>query len=158
MRKTRLYIETSVWNFLFAEDAPDKMAATKQFFTEVSAGKYEIYISDAVTAEIAVAPEERRSSLFSAIEKHSPVMLEMDDNVKYLAGLYIQSEVLSAKHYTDLLHMAFASANGLFALISWNLSHLVKMKTYTRGNAVNLANGFPEIQIFTPQAVIEDED
>ncbi len=32
MKKLKLYIETSAWNFVFAEDAPEKMAITKDFF------------------------------------------------------------------------------------------------------------------------------
>jgi hypothetical protein len=50
MRKPKLYLETSVWNFLFADDAPEKKKATEKFFSEVKAGKYEIFISETVEA------------------------------------------------------------------------------------------------------------
>lgn len=158
MRKPRLYLETSVWNFLFADDAPEKKAATEKFFKEVEEGKYEIYISEAVRAEIAVAPADKRKLLFKVIRKHAPATLEWDENVEYLADMYIENGVLSGKHYTDLIHLAYATVNGIFALISWNLNHLVKMKTINLGNAVNLANGYPEVQIYTPEQVIEHED
>jgi len=45
MKKLKLYLETSVWNFYFADDAPEKKEATIQFFEQVKKGKYEIYLS-----------------------------------------------------------------------------------------------------------------
>ena len=158
MRKPKLYLETSVWNFLFAEDAPDKKYATEKFFDEVEAGKYEIYISETVRAEVSGASSSKQERLNSAINKYKPVELELDEDVRQLAQSYIDNGVLSEKHFNDLLHLAYASANGLYALISWNLNHLVKMKTHTLGNAVNLAGGYHPILIFTPQGVIEYEE
>jgi len=32
MKKPQLYIETSVWNFYFADDGPEKREITKTFF------------------------------------------------------------------------------------------------------------------------------
>ena len=51
-KKLSLYLETSVWNFVFADDAPEKRDATKILFKEIREGKFEIYISDLVAAEI----------------------------------------------------------------------------------------------------------
>jgi hypothetical protein len=45
MKRLKLYLETSVWNFLFADDAPDKKAATEKLFSEIENGKYAIFIS-----------------------------------------------------------------------------------------------------------------
>jgi hypothetical protein len=97
-----------------------------------------------------VAPMEKRKLLFNAVERYAPVMLELDEDVRHLVEMYIMNGVLSRKHYTDLIHLAYASVNGLLALISWNLNHLVKMKTYNLENTVNRANGYPEIQIYIP--------
>lgn len=35
MKKLQLYIETSVWNFYFADDSPEKKEYTIQFFNNV---------------------------------------------------------------------------------------------------------------------------
>ncbi len=48
MRKPKVYIETSVWNHLFADDAPKERADTEALFNEIAAGGYEIYISELV--------------------------------------------------------------------------------------------------------------
>ncbi|MEW5947577.1 MAG: hypothetical protein AB1742_15415 [bacterium] len=52
MKKLKLYIETSVWNFLFADDAPEEKAVTERLFKDVEAGKYDIFISETVNVEI----------------------------------------------------------------------------------------------------------
>ena len=43
MRKLKLYIETSAWNFFFADDAPEMREITKTFFALIKKGSYEIY-------------------------------------------------------------------------------------------------------------------
>jgi hypothetical protein len=143
---------------MLAEDAPEKKAATLQFFSEVEREKYEIYISEAVTTEINAASGDKFIMLDNLIKKYKPVELELDHDVTQLTEAYIENRVLSRKHYTDLLHLAFASASAMNVLVSWNLNHLVRMKTFTLGNNVNRANGYHEILIFTPQGVIEHED
>ena len=35
MKKPQLYLETSVWNFYFADDAPEKREITLRFFDKV---------------------------------------------------------------------------------------------------------------------------
>jgi predicted nucleic acid-binding protein len=158
MKKLKLYVETSVWGFLLDDDAPEKKVATEAFFKEIESGKYEIFISETVIAEIRDAPDERKKLISGLIEKYNPVILEEDEEVTHLTEMYISSGVLTRLHISDLAHLACASANGINALISWNLAHLVKMKTQDLGNSVNLAMGYHSIQIRTPQEVIEVED
>jgi hypothetical protein len=158
MKKLKLYIETSVWGFLFADDDPEKKCVTEQFFKEIESGKYEIFISGVVKEEIRFASDEKRKMLYRLIEKYDPVLLEEDEEVQYLADMYVENGVLSRKHFNDLLHLAYASLNGMNALISWNQSHLVKMKTHDLGNATNRMHGYHEIQIRTPKEMIEIEE
>jgi predicted nucleic acid-binding protein len=158
MRKPRLYLETSVWNFLFADDITDKKEATERLFKEIEEGKYEIFISEVVYAEVEAAPEHIQSILKAAIEKYNPSVLEETDDVIYLAEKYIENGILSEKHTDDLLHLAFASFYGMTALISWNMRHLVKMRTQDFANSVNTMMGWRNIQIRTPLEVIEDEE
>ena len=61
MRKLKLYLETSVWNFYFADDAPEKRDITKEFFNNVRKGQYEIFISEVVLAEISKANESKKT-------------------------------------------------------------------------------------------------
>lgn len=158
MKKFSLYIETSVWNFLFADDAQDKKIVTERFFDEVETGKYDIFISETVRAEFMAAPDIKRRMLFDVINRYDPVMLEADEEVYSLAEAYVRNGVLSQKHFRDLLHLAYASVHGMKALISWNQKHIVKMRTYDLVNAINCVQGYHDVQIRTPQEVIDIED
>ena len=127
--KSKLYLETSIWNFLFVEDAPDKRKSTELLFQRISNDKHELYISDTVIAEIEAASKSKKKQLLSAIEHYRPVQLASDKQVVELADIYLEAGVLSVTHYNDLLHLAFATTHDLNLLLSWNLKHLVKHKT-----------------------------
>ncbi len=158
MKKLKLYIETSVWNFLFAEDIPDKYAATKAFFLQVESGRYDIFISEVVIAEIETAPEQIHHKLRGLIVHYSPEFLSSGDESDNIIDAYLNAGLLSHSQFADLSHLAIASANDMDMLISWNLRHIVKARTRKIVNAVNRLNGYRDIDICTPQEVIEDED
>lgn len=155
MKKLKLYIETSVWNFLFADDAPEKKSATEELFARIKRERHEIFISGTVTAEIDDAPEEKRKKLLSAIDEYAPVRLEIDENTAELARVYIENGLLSEDHLDDLLHLASATVNNLQILVSWNLKHLVKHNTRILANSVNKKLGYREIDICRPEEVFE---
>jgi len=53
MKKLKLYLDTSVLNFIFAEDAPDFKNVTIDFFENyVAKEKYDVFISSVVIREI----------------------------------------------------------------------------------------------------------
>ena len=58
MKKLKLYLETSVWNFYFANDAPEKKEVTLQFFQKLKNNEYDISISQLVFDEIEKASKE----------------------------------------------------------------------------------------------------
>ena len=158
MKKFRAYLETSVWNFLYTEDAPDKREKTKEFFQSLSTGEYEIFVSDVVFQEIDAAPVEKRRQLMEVITRCDPVVLLQDHAAVTLAREYAKAGVLSNKHYLDLLHLAIATTNRLNMIVSWNMKHIVKRKTQIFVNATNAMAGYSDLEIWTPQEMIDDED
>jgi hypothetical protein len=53
MRKHKIYLDTSVINFLFADDAPEKMDITKEYFENfIKLNVYNHFISEIVINEI----------------------------------------------------------------------------------------------------------
>lgn len=53
MKKLKIYLDTSIINFLFADDAPEKKEITLSFFTLfVATGIYETFVSRFVIEEI----------------------------------------------------------------------------------------------------------
>jgi len=142
MKRLKLYLETSVWNFLFAEDAPEKHASTEIFFAEVETGRYDIYISEVVMAEFEDAPKEKYEKLRSSIDHFSPKALSSDKESDNMVDAYLEDGILSPKNMIDLTHLSIASVNDMDMLISWNMRHLVKARTRMLANAINRMNGY----------------
>lgn len=53
MKKTKLYLDTSVPSFLFADDSPEKREATRLFWDVLKLGIYDVVISDILLTEIS---------------------------------------------------------------------------------------------------------
>jgi predicted nucleic acid-binding protein len=158
MKRLQLYLETSVWNFYFADDAPEKKEVTISFFEKVARGEYEIFISDAVINEIARATTDKGRLLFNLIEKHRPNRLIIDEQVVELAVKYISEGALPQNKQEDTVHAAAASVFEMDALISWNLKHLSNLRKMEMINGVNLKEGYTKrLQLITPMEV-SDED
>ena len=157
MKKLKLYLETTIWNFLFADDAPEKKKITEKFFREITSGKYEIFISELVIAEIHDAPLVKRDKLLEKIQLYDPKELTSNRDVEELSKQYISAKIVPQKHESDVIHIAFAVAHDLDVLVSWNLTHIVKLKTKLEVNGINKSHGYKEIEICTPEEVVESE-
>jgi predicted nucleic acid-binding protein len=158
-KKLKLYLETSVWNFVFAEDAPEKQQITQKFFTEVEKGRYEIYVSDLVIVEVTDTPiEKKRNQLENLIYEYQPIRLALSEEVEVLTKKYLEAQIVPRKFQEDVIHIAYASAAHLDAIVSWNLRHIVKLKTKIAVNLVNRSLGYKEIEIVTPEEVVGYEN
>ena len=86
IRPLRVYLETSVWNFCFADDAPEKRDATNLFFENVEANQLELFISDEVLLEIGRANPNKQLLLREKIQKHQPRILKLDSESRVTSG------------------------------------------------------------------------
>ncbi len=158
MRKPKLYLETSVWNFCFADDAPDRKLATLQFFEQIKLGAYDIFISNMVVEEIAEATVRKRELLFHLLAEYQPHKLAIRDTVLELAHQYLTQGALPVVAEADAIHAAVATVHELDALISWNLKHLANLNKMAKINAVNLACGYTKkLELITPLEVINND-
>ena len=158
MKKPQLYIETSVWNFYFADDAPEKKEITHTFFNKIKESEYEIFISDTVIEEIGRADDEKRQLLLNIIKEFNPKRLIIDQEVVELAQKYIAEGVLPANKFEDAVHAAVATIFEMDALISWNLKHLSNLKRMEMINGVNMKEGYSKrLELITPMEVSDEE-
>lgn len=148
----KLYIESSVFNFVFAEDAPDKQKITKSFFAHKLAN-FDLFISDLVVNELEKTKEPKRSALLEIITKNPFKTLVTDEESSKLAKIYVSEGIIPEKFLNDALHIAIASVNGIDTVVSWNLEHIVKIKTMVGVNKINLREGYKQIFIVTPEEI-----
>jgi hypothetical protein len=138
MKKLKLYLDTTVWNYAFAQDVPLSREETLEFFKFVRAGGYVAHISKVVADKIADAPAGRKKQLRDLMQSISPVYLNDDPEVDRLSGLYISRGVLTAKSKADSMHLAFATYYEMDALISWNFRHLANIRKREKMTSVNI--------------------
>lgn len=157
MKIPKLYLETSVWNFYYADDAPEKKEITIRFFDKIKAGAYDVFISDIVLEEIGRANEEKRRLLLDVIRNHSPRRLTIGEEIITLAQKYISESILPLNKVEDAMHSAIATFFEMDALISWNLKHLANLTKMNMINAVNLKEGYlKRLELITPMEVSDE--
>jgi predicted nucleic acid-binding protein len=158
LKPLKIYLETTVFNFYFAEDAPDKRQDTAQLFNEINEGKYIPYTSDYVLQELLKAEEPKKTEMVNLIEKYKVKFLEPDKNAEILADKYVSEDIIPEKFRVDGIHIAMATINDLDIIVSYNFRHIVKLRTIIGTESINLREGYKRIGIFSPTEVIENEE
>lgn len=155
MKKIKYYLDTTIFNFVFAEGDTEKKDITLKLFKDLSLMAEGIYISDEVIREIGRAPEPRKSQLEGLLRETNPLLLEVDIEAEELAERYVKEGIIPERYRSDALHIAVAVINGIEVIVSWNFEHIVKLKTRVMVNGVNRLLGYHEIEICSPEEVIE---
>ncbi len=140
-----------------ADDIPEKMAKTLEFWDCIEQGEYVVSISDLVAAEIEECLEPKKLFLKQKMDEAPLEVIEISDEMVVLAEKYVSEGVFSGKYMDDATHVAAASVIGCTAIVSWNFKHIVKLKTIIGVNGINRFMGYGEIEIITPEIIIEEE-
>jgi predicted nucleic acid-binding protein len=152
--KPRVYIDTSVVGGYFDDEFQDD---TRKFFDRVYKEDFLIYFSEISETELSLAPIQVRE-LKNKIPKQCYRYIELDDESKYLAQIYIDEKILGKSSYNDAYHIALTTVNRLDVLVSWNFKHIVNFDKIKLFNSVNLRLGYPIIDIRSPLEFIDHEN
>jgi len=155
LKKIKYYLDTTIFNFVFTEGDAEKKDITLKLFKDLPLIAEGLYISDEVIREISRADEPRKSQLEGLLRETDPLLIEVDIEAEELAGRYIKERIIPVRYRSDALHIAVAVINGIEAIVSWNFEHIVKLKTRVMVNGVNRLLGYHEIEICSPEEVIE---
>lgn len=156
MKKLKLYLDTSVLNFIFADDVPELKKATKEFFA--LGHKYEVYISEVVVREITKTKDaKKREKLLGLVEKYKPTILGIEKlkEIARLAQCYLSEKVIPESKREDAEHIAYAVVYEMDILVSWNYKHLSNVERERKVNLVNQKEGYYyPFRMVTPLEVI----
>jgi predicted nucleic acid-binding protein len=150
-KKLRLYLDTTIPNYVFTLELPEKMELTKKLFEKINQGEYEAYISDVVIEELKQAKEPKRSKLLSRIK--DIIRLPFTPEARDLAEKYIKNKIISKNYLGDARHVAIATVYNIDAVVSWNYEHLVNINKIRMINIVNEITGYKHIEIISPEEV-----
>jgi rRNA-processing protein FCF1 len=158
LKKLKIYLETTIFNFVFADDAPEKRRDTMKLFEEIKQEKYIPYTSEYVLQELEKAEEPKKKQMINLIEQYKMKFLEANENAVFLANKYVDENIIPMKYRNDGLHIAIATINDLDIIVSFNFQHIVKMKTIVGTESINLREGYKRIGIYSPTEVIENDE
>jgi predicted nucleic acid-binding protein len=144
--KTKIYLDTTIISALFDIRTPERMAQTKQFWETIN--DYDVFISELVVDEIKAATQPLQDMMLNELLNFTS--LTITDEVKHLANVYIENGIFPEKYVDDALHTALASINQVGILLSWNFTHLVKVKTRRMVSLINTIHNCIPIEIITP--------
>ena len=146
MKNNKIYLDTSVISALFDQRTPERRAMTVTAWETFSA--YEVYISEIVLAELNSTSGALKENMLNSISSFH--VLRVTDEAHRLASEYILQTIFPQKYYDDALHVALASTNQIPILLSWNFTHLVKLKTRQMIKLVNTMNHYIAVEIISP--------
>lgn len=154
MHKQRIYIDTSVIGGCYDVEFQEW---SNILFDEFIAGKKIAVVSDVVIEELVEADDKIKKILDKIPSDYLEIVyrnLDADD----LSNQYIQAKAISPKFTDDALHVALATIYGVDLLVSWNFKHIVNYNRIVKYNAINLLNGYKQVEIRSPKEVIDDEE
>ena len=159
MRVPTIYLETTIFNFPFHDDAPHYQTDTLRLFSEIKAGKFRPFTSEYVTQELEVTKDvEKMAKMKALITDYEITVIPASDEVKRLADVYVMAGVIPKKNSMDALHIAAATVAGLDFVISLNFKHIVKHKTILETEFINTREGFKRVFIHSPAEVIDHDE
>lgn len=160
MKKLKVYLDTSIINFLFADDAPEFRAITEDFFKNyVKVGIYDTYVSDIVLDEINRTEEENKKRRLLQVIGDFEIPVDIyNKEAEKLALIYVKEGVVPIKKFDDARHIGLATINNYDILLSWNFKHLANVNKRNKIKLINEREGyFYPLDLVTPIQLIYDE-
>jgi len=152
-RKPTVYIETTVPNYAFSGQYPERQKVAREVFKLIKKRVIRPFISRAVVDELAATPNKTQRAGFLKIIEEIEI-LPITKEVRELAQKYLDESIFPKKKILDAQHVAVASVNKVDFIISWNFEHIVRVKTRELVEAVNTLLGYPTPEIVVPEEVI----
>ena len=153
MPRPRVYIDTSV---IGGCEDPEFSAESRAFFDQVRRGRYVALVSEMTYFELQRAPAAVRAVL-DALPADGVVEAPIDAEVEALAQAYIDAGALGASRRADAIHIAAATIARADLILSWNFQHIVNFKRIHKFKGVNMQQGYPAVEIYSPLELGHDD-
>jgi predicted nucleic acid-binding protein len=153
MKKTKIYLDTTIINFIYADDAPTLKEATLNFFDDfVKTKLVDVYISNVMLEEINNTQNiDKRQKLLAKISEYQFEVLSDNAESRRLAKIYIEEKIIPAKKVADAEHIGISTVSEMDILLSWNFQHLANYNRKMKVRAINQReNYFYPLDIISP--------
>ena len=148
----KIYIETSVISaYAFGPEATKRL--TRSFFGRVTRQRHELVTSGITIGEIMASVRRVRGKLLKVVVKNKIRIWRTNEMVWTLAELYLKTGMIPSEFAADPEHIAAATQLGVDVLVSWNLRHIVNVRTKTMVKEINSKFGYKVPDIVRPDEV-----
>ncbi len=145
MKRTRLYLETSVFGFYFdrREANRSRRDATRRLFAQIRDGIFEGYTGAATILELERTQDARlRDSMFDLLNDFGVQLLKLDDDIQgdvaALAEAYVRKGAIPATKVDDAVHIATMVVRPeLDILVTWNFRHIANLSVERQVKAIH---------------------
>ena len=161
MKKLKVYLDTSIINFLFADDTPDFKRVTEDLFENfIKKGIYDTRVSEVVFDEInRTETQDKRLKLLKVIIDYKIPFDNYNDDAERLARIYIKEGIIPVKKYDDARHIGLSTTNNFDVLLSWNFKHLANINKRNKIKLINEREGYYyPLDLVTPIQLLYDEN
>jgi len=143
----RIYVDSSVvlGNFDIGEA---RRRDTEVFWNAVRSGEIIAIVSNVLDEELKEEHVEPVQRFFAKLPKSQISRIVAMEESDGLAEQYITEKVVGRGSFNDCRHVALATIIHADGVVSWNLGDMVKREK--KYNSVNMAQGYHEIKIVTP--------
>jgi len=158
LKKLKIYLDTSVISHLDVTNRLDWMAETRKLWDEITAGKYDVYLSETTLTEISRCEPQKFNFLMDILDEIEYTVLPPNEEIDEVAEMVVSMGILKKKSLDDSFHIGSAVVGGCDVIVSWNFKHLVNIKTIKGVRAITTLQGYPNIEIVSPSMLIEREE
>ena len=152
--KQKIYIDTSVLGGYFDEEFSNQ---TIPLFERIKNEEFILLYSSVTQGELENAPNYVKE-LVNTLKVNYTEYIDLSEDAIDLANEYISEKVVGLTSYADCLHIALATINRADYLVSWNFKHIVNIQRIIGYNAINIKNGYKQLEIRSPREFQKYED
>jgi predicted nucleic acid-binding protein len=147
MKKTKIYLDTSIPSAYFDSSKPVRQLITQKWF-ELESKNYQLYISLIGIGEIdKISNEIKKDNIKKLIFDNKIEILKLDDKAVKLSREYITKGAIPKSEPEDALHIAIATINKIESLASWNFKHIVSINPIKKIHEINKRHNYIAIEI-----------
>jgi predicted nucleic acid-binding protein len=156
--KESIYLETTIISYYTARPSRDIIMLARQEITREwwpkAIEQFDIFISEGVIDEISLGDIEAAEKRLNSVKKFA--RLELNEQVKEIAKIYMKNLEIPAKSFGDAIHLAFASVHNIDYLVTWNCTHIANPVMIKKLIKINNSIGINTPFICTPDLLMKE--
>jgi len=158
MKKTRIYLDTSIISHLDAPETPEKMEDTLRLWEKIQKGVYDVVLSEIFFDELENCLEPKKSYLDAFLQQIRYERTESSNDTVSIARKFFDFGIFGKKGFGACHHIVAALLSGCDIIVSWNFKQIVNPRAMRGARAMAILEGYKELIVCSPNMLTEEPD